>query len=115
MKIIITMSLLLFLSLSCSHHHKKGAHHHHDCAEKCGVKEKSTGAEDTFKHKCASSVLEGDIHVDGKEEYNLKHGGRIYYFSTQEKKDSFTKNLEQNILKADKVWKEHDHDHNTKF
>jgi len=111
MKKIIIATILSFFVISCAHHHKKDAHHHHQCSEKCETK--SNTKTDCFNHKCASSVLEGDIHVEGKEEFKLEHGGQIYYFSTLEKKNKFEKNLEQNIELAKKSW-EHEHDHGRK-
>lgn len=97
--LLITMTAVLFTS--CSHHHAKEAHHH-DCTENC-AKEK-INQQDKFLHKCAESIAEGDVHVDGKEEFKVEHAEYVYYFSSKEKMDKFNKKLEKNVEIASKNW-----------
>lgn len=106
---VLLIALTTGLFISCSHHHAKEAHHHHDCAD-CS-KDVAKNAEDKFKHKCAESVAEGDVHTEGKEEFKIKHGGQVYYFSSKEKMEKFNKNLEKNVELATKNWQQHEHDH----
>ena len=96
-----------FLTISCSHHHKDKAHHHHDDKAACESCAKKTQA--AFDKKCAHAVMEGDEHVEGKEEFTLSHGGRKYYFSTKERMNEFQSNLDQNINKANKNWMDGPH------
>ncbi len=105
---ILLLTMTMGLISSCSHHHAKEAHHHHDCAENCSKDKKSP--EDKFQHKCAESIAEGDIHIEGKEEFKIEHAGRVYYFSSKQKMDKFSKNLEKNVEIATKNW-DHEHDH----
>lgn len=89
---------MLVTTVSCSHHHKEKEHHHHE--------EKVTkDANDEFEKKCAHSIMEGDTHVDGKEEFKITHSGHNYYFSTKEKMDDFSKNMGENVKKATKSWR----------
>lgn len=93
MKLILCLSLMLVAS--CSHHHKSKEHHHH---------EKEAANEGMFGKKCAQAVAQGNAHVEGKEEYQLQHGGKTYYFSSEEMKNKFAKDLENNVQKAEKNW-----------
>lgn len=77
----------LFFMFSCAHHHK-GTAHHHDALEK----------------HCAYSVSEGDMHTMGKDEFTFEHGGETYYFSSEEKREKFKKNLSHRILNAKNKW-----------
>ena len=61
-------------------------------------------AADQFERKCAYSLSEGDAHTEGKEEYKLEHGGKVYFFSSKEKKAKFQENLNENIEKAKTNW-----------
>ena len=100
--LLVSVLGILFLS-SCAHHHKDaGGHHHHKCKMKsCSMMSKD-GA--VFSKHCAMSVSMGDIHVEGKKEYMLEHGGETYYFSTKEKMKTFEKNVEINIQRAKDHW-----------
>ena len=104
---VLLIVLTTGLFISCSHHHAKEAHHHHDCAD-CSKDAKNV--QDKFQHKCAESIAEGDIHVEGKEEFKIEHGGHVYYFSSKQKMEKFGKNLEKNVELATKNW-QHEHDH----
>lgn len=94
--------LCMFTLFSCSHHHKESAHHHDEktSCDSCPNKDENVA----FKKMCAHSVLEGDTHVEGKEEFSLSHGGKKYYFSTKEKMESFQANLNENVEKANTNW-----------
>lgn len=100
MKIIYL--LFLFLAFSCSHHHKKPPHHHHD--DKAACKKCSKDAKEAFEKKCAHAVMEGDTHVEGKEEFTLTHGGRKYYFSSKERMEKFKTHLDEHVKKANNNW-----------
>lgn len=100
MKMICLLSL--FLVFSCSHHHKKSAHHHHDnksACEKC-AKESQVA----FDKKCAHAVMEGDTHVEGKEEFSLTHEGKKYYFSSKDRMKKFQAHLDEHVKKANNQW-----------
>ncbi len=104
MKNLVLLIVGIILGVSCAHHHKEGAHHHHKaCKESCKVNHAKV---DMFSRYCAQSILEGKLHVKGEEELSLKHGGQIYYFSTEEKRDKFKENLELNAINATKIWHE---------
>lgn len=64
---LLIMSLTLISS--CGHHHKKTAHHH---------------------HKTNEVVPEGD-HGEGK--YKIVHADKAYYFNSEEERNNFLKNL----------------------
>ena len=101
-KFISVMILAIGLT-GCAHHHKKTAHHHHK-KEKCGENCKMRKQEAQFDKHCALSVSERDPHVHGKDEFRLKHGGKVYFFSSEENLNKFQENLEENISKANKNW-----------
>lgn len=104
MKLFLTMTLGVFFLFSCAHHHKDVEHHHHkNCKKNCSMKHNSKAM---FKNHCAQSVSEGDLHVPGKKEYSLSHSGETYYFSTEEKKKTFVKHIEENTKRAQKNWGE---------
>lgn len=109
MKKIIVATFFLFFAMSCAHHHAKNAHHHHVCDDKC-PKDHATN-QDTFQHKCATSIMEGDAHIEGKEDYKISHAGHIYYFSSEDKMKKFEQNLEKNIQVANQAWVKQGHDH----
>lgn len=98
---IVFASLMLLIS-SCSHHHKGNDHHHHDKKASCSKCEEMS--KDMYNKNCAHSVLEGDTHVPGKDEFQFDHGGRTYYFSSQEKMEKFKANLEENVKSANRKW-----------
>jgi YHS domain-containing protein len=85
--------LILVIGSACSHHHKDVEHHHHE-----------TKNSKAFDGKCPYSIMKGDFHVEGKEEYKLEHGGETYYFSSKEGLDAFKGNLANNMSKAKKQW-----------
>lgn len=94
--------LMLFTFFSCAHHHEGKDHHHHQ--GKSNYTKSPKDLKVKYDHECAGSVMEGDKHVAGKEEFELEHGGRFYYFSSEEKMEKFKENLTENIQKADKQW-----------
>jgi YHS domain-containing protein len=98
---LIYATILLSL-FSCAHHHEGSEHHHHQGKDNYTKAPADTKVE--YDKHCATSVMNGDKHVVGKEEFQLEHGGRFYYFSSQEKMDKFKQNLAKNISKADKTW-----------
>ena len=100
MKYLLLLSLINFVA--CSHHHKGEDHHHHD--GKANYTKSPKDVKAAYDHQCADSVKEGDKHVAGKEEFQLEHRGRFYYFSSEEKMENFKKNLEANIKQADTNW-----------
>lgn len=100
MKICYVM--FLFLAFSCSHHHKKSAHHHHEGKEAC--RKCSKEDEVAFNKRCAHSVMEGDTHVEGKEEFSLNHEGKKYYFSSKEKMEKFKSHLNEHVKQANNQW-----------
>jgi len=107
MKVLFISILgVLFLS-SCAHHHKEaGGHHHHKCKMKsCSMMSKD-GA--IFKNHCAMSVSMGDMHVEGKKDFKIEHGGETYYFSSKEKMIHFKKNIEKNLTRARDNWADFD-------
>lgn len=83
----ITMLLLTILLTSCAHHHKEPDHHHH-----------------AYDKQCAYSVAHGDVDVKGSDEFKMDHGGKTYFFSTEEKMKDFKSKLNENINIADKHW-----------
>ena len=103
MKIILISILSMFIFSSCAHHHKKeGGHHHHKCSMKnCSMKKVEGEA---FNKHCAMSISMGDMHVEGKKDYKIEHGGETYYFSTKEKMETFQVNLDKNIEEAQRHW-----------
>lgn len=86
MKLMLFVSAL-FLSIACSHHHNKVAHHHHQ-----------------YDKKCAYEVSRNKLNVNGNPEIYLEHDGKVYYFSSLEKKKEFEKNLYPNIHKSKENW-----------
>lgn len=88
MKFILSL-FFLFLIVSCAHHHSSSKHHHH-----------------AYDKRCAYSVSKGEFEKHGSEEINLEHGGRTYYFSSEEKKKAFVQSLDENIFKANRNWEE---------
>lgn len=103
MKLLLVSVLSVFFLSSCAHHHKDaGGHHHHKCKMKSCSMDKKDNA--VFKKHCAMSVSMGDMHIEGKKEYMLEHGGETYYFSTKQKKITFKKNLEKNVERARERW-----------
>ncbi len=96
------LPLMLLTLFSCAHHHEGSDHHHHE--GKANYTKSPKDMKVMYDKKCACSVMEGDKHVAGKEEFQLEHGGRFYYFSSKEKMDKFKENLTENIEKADKNW-----------
>lgn len=102
MKSLLLMTTFLFLFGSCAHHHAKKPHHHHECTKSCKLHKDGTAYE---KH-CAQSVSEGDVHIMGKEEFRIDHGGQTYYFSSKKKMKAFKKDLKKNVESANKQWTE---------
>lgn len=94
--------LMLVIAFGCSHHHKNKDHHHHD--KKAACNECNSKSTDQYEKNCAHSVLEGKPHKVENDNFKLVHGGRTYYFASQEKLDKFKQNLKENVLKADKQW-----------
>ena len=99
----ILLPIMLLALISCTHHHEDTDHHHHHKG-KSNIIKSSKDDLAMYDKTCASSVLNGDKHVEGKEEFQLEHGGRFYYFSSKEKMDKFNLNLEENITDANKQW-----------
>lgn len=89
MKYILILSLIF---VGCARHHEKLSHHHHPDTTK--------ESEVMFNKLCSESLAEGDVHIAGNDEYWTQHGGKIFYFSSIEKKRKFDKNLPENIKKA---------------
>lgn len=89
----IFLAVLMLSAVACSHHHKSAKHHHH---------EKESAHQ--FEKKCAQAVAEGKTHVEGRDDFRLDHGGKSYYFSSQEMKDKFQKDLDSNISRANQNW-----------
>jgi YHS domain-containing protein len=102
MKLFLISVLSTFLLSSCAHHHKDVKHHHHkSCDANCKVQHEKG---EMFKKHCAQSVAEGDLHVQGSDEYKISHGNEIYYFSTEEKLNKFKKHLSKNAKSARRNW-----------
>ena len=100
----VSIVIVLIGLTGCAHHHDKAAHHHHkkdECTKNCKVHSQV----EQFDKTCALSLSEGDLHVHGKEEYKLEHGGKAYYFSSNENMKKFKNHLEENIKKANQNWK----------
>lgn len=103
MKILILSILSVLILSSCaSNKMADGDHHHHKCKMKNCDMNKLKG--DAFSKHCAMSLSMGDSHVAGKKEYNIKHNGQTYYFSTEAKMNKFNDNLEDNITRAREHW-----------
>ena len=96
------LPIMLLTLFSCARHHEKSAHHHDQ--EGSTDSKNSVKLNPKYDKECACSVMEGDKHVAGKEEFKLEHAGDLYYFSTKEKMEKFKENLTENISKADKNW-----------
>jgi len=102
MKLILIMILSIFFLASCAHHHKDVEHHHHkSCDKNCKI---SHGRGEMFDKYCAQSISEGDLHIKGSEDFNLSHGGKVYYFSTKKKLEKFKVHIEKNTKMARKNW-----------
>ena len=101
-KLIVLFTLALGL-MSCAHHHAETAHHHDNKQACCS--EKEMDGKHMFDKKCALSVAEGDIHTDGKDEFQLSHAGKIYYFSTEKKMETFKEDLTANSRAALNNWR----------
>lgn len=86
MKYVLVLFFALF-AVSCAHHHDKVEHHHH-----------------AYEKSCAYGVMTGSMKEKGKEDYQFDHGGKTYYFSSQEKMDKFKAHLNENIVEADRNW-----------
>ena len=100
MKNLIMAIVTVFVFTSCAHQHQKSEHHHHECDKDCKVHQENV----MFEKHCAQSVLEGDTHVDGNDDFSLEHGGHIYYFSNDEKLEKFQLNIEANAKAAQSNW-----------
>lgn len=85
----------MLLLAGCTHHDtvKDAEHHHHDKKDKA-----------TFEGKCAYSVAHNEFDVDGKNEFTLQHAGVTYFFSSEEKKNDFEKDLDKNLNSARQNW-----------
>lgn len=94
--LLFIFSAVLFLG-SCSHRHKDVAHHDHTCSENCKHAVK-------YEKHCALSVSEGDMHVMGKEEFMLEHGGHKYYFSSKAKMEDFKAHIDKKLQSANQNW-----------
>lgn len=79
--IILTLTVLTFVS--CSHHHNKEEHHHH-----------------AFNKLCAYEVSLNHFDVAGNENYKIEHEGETYFFSSEEKMNKFKKDLQSNVRSA---------------
>lgn len=102
MKFLLATVLGVFFLSSCAHHHKDVEHHHHkSCNENCKTHHEKG---EMFDRHCAQSISEGDLHVKGKDDYKIKHGGQVYYFSTKDKLQKFKKNIEASSKRARKNW-----------
>jgi len=86
MKYFVIVFIALF-TFSCAHHHERTEHHHH-----------------AYEKSCAYSVMSGDYKQKGKDEYQLEHGGKTYFFSTKDRMDKFKAHLNENIAEADRNW-----------
>lgn len=106
MKLLACLLSFVFLA-SCSHHHKAKGHHHHDKDSETSLtscKECQDSSKVMYEKHCAHSVMLGDTHTAGKDEYLLEHGGKSYYFSSAEKMDMFKADIAENSRKADRSW-----------
>ncbi len=102
MKLLLVAILGAFFLSSCAHHHKDIDHHHHkSCDKNCKVHHEKG---EMFDKHCAQSVSEGDLHVKGSDDFKLKHGGEVYYFSSEEKLKKFKNDIEQNSKRARTNW-----------
>lgn len=102
MKLLLIVILSAFFLVSCAHHHKDIEHHHHkNCDKNCKLHHEKG---EMFDKHCAQSVSEGDLHVKGSDEFKLKHGGKVYYFSTKDKLKKFKEHIEENTKMARKNW-----------
>lgn len=102
MTVLLLSVMSIFLMSSCAHHHKELAHHDHNQHGKKSKVEQKTG--DMFDKNCAYSVSEGDVHVKGRADFTLEHGGETYYFSTMDKLMKFKMNLNKSISSAQRNW-----------
>ena len=90
--IFTTFAVLNFVA--CAHHDNDVSHHHHQ--------EESEKV--SYEGKCAYSVEKKQYDVPGKPEYNAKHEGVTYYFSSEEKMNEFKKDLAKHIQAANRSW-----------
>ncbi len=72
--------------------------------ESCDMKECALHRCKMFGGRCAYSVSKGELDVKGNLSHKFIHDGHVYYFSSEEKKQSFKKNLDENVKKAHKHW-----------
>lgn len=104
MKTFLKMILIgMFLAtLGCASHNKKTGHHHH--LKACDKDSCKMDRCEMYEKRCAYSVSNGNMNVKAKDEYQLKHAGHTYYFSSEKKMDEFKKDLEGNVNKANENW-----------
>lgn len=106
---IFLASTLFLFSCASNQSKSKPSHHHHTCSmENCKMNNKG----EMYSKKCALSVSHGDFHKEGKDEYMLTHEGHNYYFSSEDKKKEFSRNIEKNIEMANSNWQIYERSNN---
>lgn len=99
-KSIFLSALLVFGACATKKESAKPSHHHSCKMEKCETNHRC----EMFGKKCAMSVAEGNMKVEGKDEYSLVHKGHRYFFSTKDKMEEFRKDADKNAKKAEMNW-----------
>jgi YHS domain-containing protein len=56
-----------------------------------------------FNGACATALAEGKIHL-GDQHYVIQHDGKTYYFASEEAKQKFQQNLDDNLQRANHNW-----------
>ncbi len=85
---LLALLIMIVSFANCAHHHNKNEHHHHQ-----------------FNKKCAYSVSQDHLDVEGKEEFKLEHGKETYYFSSEENMQKFKKDINTNIERSKRNWR----------
>jgi YHS domain-containing protein len=57
-----------------------------------------------FDGRCAMAVANGKLNIPGDKRYMLQHGGKTYYFASEDAKERFEQNLDANIDRAQDNW-----------
>ncbi len=90
MKKIIKLitALMMLMIVGCASNHDQYKHHHHV----------------EFDKKCAYSVATHDMGTMGKEEFSIKHEGKVFYFASKENKEKFEEHMKKNLKMARENW-----------
>lgn len=105
---LLLLILSLFVFAGCAHKHKDHHDHiakkDHDCnCSKAAESVKPVAFE--FDGSCAMGLCRKGQKVKCDPEITLAHQGKSYCFSTLEARETFMKDLNGNLAKANNRWK----------